>query len=249
MHREETASLLWTFWHISYVRKWPSSLFHLPWASLSLCYNQINLNFSHFFQVFGCIPVSSAYASNVNGLMAPVLSPGIEKCAIPDTRPEALKETNVPLPTFRPNQGGNGSSLHEHVYTYEGRDASIYRHICLSGWKAATKGFSLLQQMVTMPQAMRESGQQLLLPKQRGIRWWSLPSSRISMHMRQYWWGWGKERVVYFLYMSLEHYMLFISETWHTVRVLANQRKGELIRRQLREKRRQTYSDEKNKMR
>ncbi|CAB1457300.1 unnamed protein product [Pleuronectes platessa] len=42
----------------------------------------------------------NAYTPNVSGPTAPVPSPSVEKCANPDPRPEALRETHTATDTF-----------------------------------------------------------------------------------------------------------------------------------------------------
>lgn len=108
------------------------------------------------------------------GPVPPVLLSYVSrKCANPDSRPEALWETHVPLPILRSNQGGNGSSLHKcvknaqkkqkHVRTQTGisvcledRDGEI-RSPPTDGYHASGK-----------EQAWTARWQ--LLPKKRGMR-------------------------------------------------------------------------------
>lgn len=78
--------------------------------------------------------------------------------------PPTPRETHVQLPILRSNQGGNLSSLHEHVYTRECKKTRVHTHtntdisVCLKDRDG--ESVSLFQQMATMPWAKSKYGQQ-----------------------------------------------------------------------------------------
>lgn len=111
--------------------------------------------------------------------------PHVMKCANPDSRPEALWETHVPLPILSSNQWGNGSSLHEHAYNCECKKMCAHIHTDISVCLKDREGekMSLLQQMATMPWAKSKSGQHTDNCCQ------SREESISSMYIK---WMWGK---------------------------------------------------------
>lgn len=140
------------------------SLRHPPWAH-SL-FNQIHFNFhrsSNSSSHCARPPTHQSWGGHAAACSSQLC---VEKCGNPDLRPEALRETHVPLPILGSNQGGNGSSLRDRVYTRERKKHAYthihthtHGHICLFG-RQGTQRFSRLQQMATMPRAKSKSGQQ-----------------------------------------------------------------------------------------
>lgn len=143
-------------------------------ASLSLIYNQIHFNFHHSSNSPSHCARPPTHQS-WGGLAAACSSQlCVEKCGNPDLRPEALWETHVPLPILGSNQGGNGSSLRDHVYTRE-RKKHAYTHIhmgisvCLKDRDAEIQSTSTDGYHASGKNQVWTANWQLL-PEQRGMR-------------------------------------------------------------------------------